>query len=315
VRGTVPRVTETVIAARGLRKRFGKDVALEDVDLDVSSGASLGLLGPAGAGKSTLIRLLAGLVRPTAGTLTIGGALPGSVAARRRLGVVLQDARLYGWMTVRETLAFGAELANVPRDSMPARIDAAAGHFNLEDVLARRVSAVDRPTRGRLSIAQAVIGDPDVLLLDEPSAALDPESRRLVLGFLATLRGRTTVVLASHRFADVNAVCDRVLVLDAGRVTLEAPIDEARRRMPSVYVIHTATDGGLALDGVVARLRAEPWVSDVTVVGGTLRVVVSDDDRALRELVPAVVSTGMQVSGFRHEPGSVEGLAVDGRRA
>jgi ABC-type multidrug transport system ATPase subunit len=308
-------VTETVIAARGLSKRFGKHMALENVDLDVSAGTALGLLGPAGAGKSTLIRLLAGLLRPTAGTLTIGGARTESVARRRRLGVVLQDSHLYGWMTVRETLAFAADLAKVPRALIPARIDAVAGHFGLEEVLALRVSAVDRPTRGRVSVAQAVIGDPDVLLLDEPSAALDPESRRRVLGFLAPLRGRTTVVLASHRFADVNAVCDRVLVLDAGRVTLEAPIDEARRRMPSVYVIHTATDSGLALAGVVARLRAEPWGSDVTVSGGTLRVVVSDDDRALRELVPAVVSTGMQVSGFRHEPGSVEQLAVNGPRA
>ena len=96
-----------MIAASGLTKRFGKVVALDELDLDVPRGVDLGLLGPAGAGKSTLVRLLAGLILPSAGSLTVDGAPAGSVAARRRLGVLLQDAQLYGWMTGRETLAFG----------------------------------------------------------------------------------------------------------------------------------------------------------------------------------------------------------------
>lgn len=297
------------VAARGLTKHFGKAIALEGVDLDVPRGAALGLLGPAGAGKSTLIRILAGLVRPSAGIVTINGARGGSVRSRRRVGVVLQDAQLYGWMTATEVLAFAANLAGVPGDVLPARIEGVAAHFQLEGVLERRVAALDVPTRGRLSIAQALVGDPEVLLLDEPGQALDPDGRRHILGFIGALRERTTVVVASRRFADLNVLCDRVALMEAGRITLEAPIDEVRIRMPSVYVIQTGSVGGLALAGVVARLRAERWVTGVSITRGTLRVAVSDDDRAARELVAAVVSTGVPVSALRHEHGSVDQLA------
>jgi ABC-2 type transport system ATP-binding protein len=232
------------------------------------------------------------------------------VQSRRHLGAVLQDAQLYGWMTAREVLAFAADLAGVPDDGMAARIDATAGRFRLEHVLDRRVSAIEGPTRARLAIAQALVGDPAILLLDEPAQALEAESRREVLGLVAAHRGRATVVVASPRFADVSSICDRVALMDAGRIALEAPIAEVRGRMPSVYVIETRSAGGLALAGVVARLRAERWVSDVSLTGGTLRVAVTDDERAARELVPAIVSTGVPVSAFHHELGSLEQLGI-----
>ncbi|HET9851817.1 MAG TPA: ABC transporter ATP-binding protein [Candidatus Limnocylindrales bacterium] len=308
-------MTDTVIAARGLTKRFGKVVALDGIDLNVARGTAFGLVGPPGAGKSTLIRVLAGLVRPTAGTLTIDGAKAGSVQSRRRLGVVLEDAELYGWMTGREVLAFAADLGGVQDDGMTGRIDATAGQLRLEGVLDRRVSAIDRPTCDRLAIAQALVGDPEILVLDEPALGLDPDSRREMLGFVAALRGRATVVVASRRFADVHGLCDRVALMDAGRITLEASIAEVRARMPSVYVVQTGSAGGLALAGVVARLRAEPWVTDVSIAGGTLRVAVSDDERAARELVQAVVSIGVPVIAFRQEHGSVDQLDTGPRPA
>ncbi len=217
-------MTDVAIAARGLTKRFGKVVALDALDLEVPTGASLGLLGPAGSGKSTFVRLLAGLARPSAGTLTIGGSPAGSVASRRRLGVVLQDARLYGWMTARESLAFAADLAGVAADQLSARIEEVAGRLQLDGVLERPVGELAAPARGRLAISMALVGEPEVLVLDEPFQPLDPAGRGDVLDVLSGLRGRAAIVLAAHRREDVEALCDRLAVLEGGRVAPDAPL-------------------------------------------------------------------------------------------
>lgn len=303
-------MTDTVIAAHGLTKRFGKVAALDGLDLDVPRGASLGILGPAGAGKSTLVRLLAGLVRPAAGTLTVAGAPAGSVAARRRMGVVLQEGQLYDWMTVREALAFAADLAGMSAAEMAARIDDVATRLSVRDVLDRRAASLDPPTRGRVAVAQALVGNPDLLVLDEPFARLSPEGRRDVLGVLAALRGTVTILLAAQRAQDVEALCGRLAVLDAGRITLAASMPDLAHRVPRAFVLETRSEGSPALDGLIARLRSEPWVIDVAVMGGTLRVVVADEAIAGRELLAAAVEAGVPVAAFRREPRSIEGLVA-----
>ncbi len=304
-----------MITARGLTKRFGKVLALDALDLEVPRGAALGLLGPAGAGKSTLIRLLAGLVRPTAGTLEVDGAPGGSDAARRRIGAVLQEGQLYPWMTVREALTFAADVAGVDATVMTARVEEIAERLSVADVLEKRTETLDGPTRGRALVAQALVGNPDLLLLDEPFVPLSPEGRRDVLGVLAALRGKVTIVLAARRLPDVEALGGRLAVLDAGRITLAASMPELAQRVPRTFVLETRSDGGLALEGLVARLRAEPWVIDVAPTGGTLRVAVSDEARASHELVSAAVRAGVQVTSFRREPQSIEALVAGVPRA
>lgn len=303
-------MTETAIVARGLTKRFGKVVALDGLDLEVAAGVSLGVIGPDGAGKSTLVRLLAGLVRPSAGSASILAARAGSSPAKRRLGVLLQDARLYDWMRAREALAFAADLGRVEAKRMPSRIADAAAQLGLEPVLERRVSELSAPVRGRLGIAQAIVAEPAVLLLDEPFHRIDPEARAQVLGVLSGLRGETTIVLAAHRWADVRALCDQVVVLDAGRVLFRGATADLASRMSTDYVVETAAAPGLALAGVVARLRAEPWISAVSAEGGTLRIAATDPDRAARELLPAFVGAGVPVATMRREEGSFEQLVA-----
>ena len=242
-----------VIEARGLTKRFGKAVALDDIDLNVARGSAFGLLGPAGSGKSTVIRLLAGLARPSGGTLSIGGEPGGSLAARRRLGVLLQDTQLYPWMTGREALAFAADLAGVDRAALDGRIGEVSRRLALEDALPIRVESMPAPTRGRLAIAHALVGDPEVLLLDEPFHRLDPEGRDDVLALLRELRGKTTIVLAAHRPADVDALCDRMAVLEAGRILRTSKVTPPGPRRPGAAVA-----GG----GPAAVRTAEPTLAD-----------------------------------------------------
>lgn len=299
-------MTDDVIVASGLTKRFGKVAAVDALDLAVPRFAALGVLGPAGAGKSTLVRLLAGLVRPSAGSLTVAGAPAGSIAARRRLGVLLQEGQLYGWMTVREALAFAADLAGVASGDMPARIDDLAGRLSIVAGLDRRVAALSAPMRGRLAVAQALVGEPEVLVLDEPFHWLDPDARREVLGVLSALRGSTTIVLATHRLPDIEALCGRLAVLEAGRLVLDASLTELAARVRRVFVLETAAAGDLPLTGLADRLRSEPWVDEVEIAGSMVRVAVSDEGRAARELVPAAVATGVPVLAFRREPRSIE---------
>lgn len=308
-------MTETAIAARGLTKRFGKVVALDKVDLEIPRGSSLGVIGPGGSGKSTLVRVLAGLVRPSAGSATILGVRAGSAAARRHLGVLLQDAALYEWMRAREALAFAADLGRIEAGKMPARISEVAAQLDVEESLDRRVSALPLAIRGRLAIAQVLVADPDVVLLDEPFHWVDPEARAQVLGALAGLRGARTLVIAARRWADVRALCDRVVVLAGGRVVLDGATADLAARLSSVYVVETAAAPGLALAGVVARLRSEPWIREVSADGGTLRIAVADPDRAARELLAAFIGAGVPVATLRREEGSFEELVARHGRA
>ena len=157
-----------VIEARGLTKRFGKTVALDDIDLNIPRGSAFGLLGPARSGKSTILRLLTGLARPSAGTLTIDGLPAGGVDARRHLGVLLEDGQLHAGMTGREALAFAASLGGVAGADTSSRIDEVAERFGIQNGLHVRVGTMAAPARGRLAIAEAIVGDAEILLLDEP---------------------------------------------------------------------------------------------------------------------------------------------------
>lgn len=303
------------ISAAGLTKRYGKQVALDALDLEVPRGSIFGLLGPAGAGKSTLVRLAAGLARPSGGSVSVAeepvrGRGPGAgVAARRGLGVLLQEPGLPGWMTGRELLAFLADLSGVPDAERPQRVSDVAKRLGLAEVLEGRIDDLAAPLRGRLGVAQALVAEPPILLLDEPFHWLDPEARLEVRGLLGALRGRTTILVAAHRLADVEGLCDRVAVLEGGRARFVGETgDFLDMFAPPVYEIELAAPGGLALEGLLARLRTEPWVGEAAVVGSTLRVTARDDARASRELLPAVVGTGVAVAGVRRARPSLEAV-------
>jgi ABC-2 type transport system ATP-binding protein len=309
VAGTSANATPAIVT-RGLTKRFGSVLALDGLDLEIPSGIVFGLLGPNGAGKTTAIRLLTGLARPTSGSATVAGVpvrFGDGLEARRRVGVLDQDPRFYGWMTGRELLAFVADLVGVPRADVALTVEETLERVGLSDAAARRISGYSGGMRQRLGIGQALIGEPDLLILDEPVSSLDPEGRRDLLALIGELRESATVVFSTHVLSDVERVCDRVAILDEGRLVIESSIEELLGRFaPPAYVIEADPGPGLALAGLVARLEREPWVGGVEVTGTTLRVTVTDDSRATRELLPAIVATGLSIASFRRERPSLE---------
>lgn len=215
------------IEARGLRKRYGKHIAVDGIDLTVRAGEIYGLLGPNGAGKTTTIEMLEGLRRPDEGSVKICGLDPvhQAQAVRERIGLSLQSTRLPVEMTGLELLKLYASLY-----SSPVPIGDLLAQFQLEDVARKRIQTLSGGQQQRLALALALVGQPEVIFLDEPTAGLDPQSRRSLWAVIEGLRdeGRA-IVLTTHYMDEAEQLCDRVGILDAGRLLAEGTPQELAR--------------------------------------------------------------------------------------
>jgi ABC-2 type transport system ATP-binding protein len=245
------------LAVRGLSKRYGSVEALKGVDLEVGEGELVGLLGPNGAGKSTLVKIAVGLVRPTGGTAEVAGANAGSRAARAALGYLAELFRFPGWYTADEVLELHQRLADSRGGAAERRrlLELVA----LDDAAKRRVDGMSKGMQQRLGIAQALVGEPRLLLLDEPTSALDPVGRRTVRLLLEDLRERgVSVLLNSHLLSEIELVCDRVAILLAGElVAAGTPTELARPRG-----VELETDAGTQLVAGATRDDVPRLVAD-----------------------------------------------------
>ena len=267
----------TVIRTNALGKRYGDTDALADVDLAVPRGATYGLIGPNGAGKTTMLSILAGLRRPTSGTIDL--AVP-----RRSLGVLVDTPQFEPWLTAREVVDLARHLTapDLPRE----RVDEVLIEAGLADALDRRNGGFSRGMLQRLGLAACLVGDPEVLVLDEPSSALDPAGRREVLDLIGRLAHTKTVLLSTHILSDVQQVCDVVGVIDHGRLRYQGPLAELLAHTSSAYALHVRGDTA----PLIEDLRRQPWADEVVEQApGRLRLVVSDAARAESD-VPALLA-------------------------
>jgi ABC-2 type transport system ATP-binding protein len=289
------------VSTRGLTKRYRLDVALDHLDLDVPAGCVFGFLGPNGAGKTTTLRLLTGLSRPTAGSATVAGidATTGGRALAERIGALDQDPRYYGWMSARELLTFVGRLYGLDGMALRTRVDEVLETIGLVDAAKRRIGGYSGGMRQRLGIGQAMLPRPAVLFLDEPVSSLDPAGRRDVLELIGRLRGTCTVFMSTHILNDVERVCDRVGILDHGRLVTEAPMDEllASHARP-ILELDPEPDQEAAVATLAATVRGQAWTRDVRVEHGLIRVFVTDAERAAAEVLPLVVMSGVRLARF-----------------
>jgi ABC-2 type transport system ATP-binding protein len=252
----------SALAVRGLAKRYGSVEALKGVDLEVGEGELFGLLGPNGAGKSTLVKIAVGLVRASGGTAEVAGARAGSRAARASLGYLAELFRFPGWYTAEEVLELHQRLAG-------SRGGAAERARLLElvalaDAATRRVDGMSKGMQQRLGVAQALVGEPRILLLDEPTSALDPVGRRTVRLLLEELRDRgVSVLLNSHLLSEIELVCDRVAILLAGEVVAAGtPLELSRPRG-----VELDTDEGVRTVQGATREDAPRLVAEAVAAG------------------------------------------------
>jgi ABC-2 type transport system ATP-binding protein len=301
-----------VIQTQGLSKAYKGVKVLDGLSLNVPKNSIFGFLGPNGAGKSTTIKMLLGLTRPTAGSAIVFGQDIGreSVSVRRRVGYLAQDPRYYEHMTARQTLRYTARFFyRGPRDLIEARVEEMLELTGLREKADRPIRGFSGGERQRLGIAQAQVNYPDLLILDEPAASLDPMGRHDVLMVMERLRKYTTIFYSTHILEDVQRVSDTVAILNQGRLVAEAPIEELLAGKGSSALFEVAVRGNTGQAQI--RVESQPWVQQVLSASEdghtTWQVCVSDEDAAEDELLRLILEDqGVGVKRFGRKTYNLE---------
>jgi len=304
-----------VIRCEQLTKYYGSVRAVGDVSFGVGTGEVAALLGPNGAGKSTVMRLLTGYVSPTAGRVLVGGVdvAEQPVTARRRIGYLPEQVSLYPELTVRRYLAFVGEVKGLPGRVRRRAMAEVIERCGLGEVADRHNGKLSKGYRQRVGLAQALLGDPAVLVLDEPTVGLDPVQAVEMRALLRTLSGRT-VLLSTHNLVEASALCSRIIILSQGQLVAEDTAVALARRLEGAGRLLARVDGPpeavaealAALPGVVGVERGQPDGQ----AGVPFVVLAPDPEPVQRRLAGAVVAGGWTLLEVQVSPPTLEDLFV-----
>ena len=287
----------TVLWCEGLRKSYGPRVAVDGVGFEIAEGEAYGLLGPNGAGKTTTISMLCGLLRPDAGEITVAGHRMDTdpFAAKSLIGFVPQDLALYPDLTARENLAFFGRLQGLGGADLRHRVDEALGVAGLVDRAEDRVEAYSGGMKRRLNIAVGLLHRPRLLVLDEPTVGVDPQSRAAILDTVEALnRDGMALLYTSHYMEEVERVCHRIGIVDEGCVIAEGTRDELVGLVGERDRVDLGVEGDA--EGLAAVLRRLDGVDDVAAGVGTLRLLGDDARRRLPRILEAAERAGATIT-------------------
>ena len=301
-----------VIETHHLSKTYKEAQALQGLDLTVKQNSIFGFLGPNGAGKSTTIKLLLGLIQPSGGRASIFGydVQRESVKIRKRVGYLAQDPRYYEHMTARQIIDYTARFFyRGPKNLLEARVQEVIELVGLEDKADRPVRGFSGGERQRLGIAQAEVNYPDLLILDEPAASLDPQGRRDVLEVMSRIRKYATIFYCTHILDDVQRVSDQVAIINHGELITQAPIDDLLAGTGDI--VYSVTVRGDA-ERVYPQVTDQTWVSGISSAHKGDRTVweisVTDQEAAEDQLMSLLVSSGLRVSDFGRKGQNLEDI-------
>lgn len=299
-------MSTAVIEAKGLTKRYGTAIAVDDVSFTVAPGEVFGLLGPNGAGKTTTILMLLGLSEITAGEARVSGHDPmrEPLAVKRLVGYLPDTVGFYDNMTAAENLHYTARLMGIARRIRKDRIAAAVDRVGLSDVMEKKVATFSRGMRQRLGLAEIIMKDARIAILDEPTNGLDPQASLELLDLIRVLKAHgISILLSSHLLDRVQNVCDRVALFNEGRIVLMGTIAELGRHvLGGGFAVELEADGG---DSLVKRLSALAGVRSIeTTAPGRFRVVCDRDLRA--EAAAAAVAAGYRLKRLSLDQPSLE---------
>ncbi len=272
-----------MIEVQDLTKSYGTVKAVDDISFTVNKGEILGFLGPNGAGKTTTMRILTGYMPATSGTARVAGfdVFRDSMEVRRRIGYLPETPPVYPDMTVETYLDFVARIKNVPAGRRPARIDDALRKTNLEDKRSELIKRLSRGYKQRVGIAQALVHDPDVIILDEPTVGLDPKQIIEVRNLIKGLAGDHTIILSTHILPEVSMTCDRVVIINKGKV---AAVDTPEN-------LTSQLKGGQKIR-IEADAPERPLRDALAQIPGATRVVVEPQRSGSRQVVTVEAAQG-----------------------
>lgn len=296
----------SLIEARGLTRYFGPNLAVSNLSLKLAQGEILGLLGPNGAGKSTTLKMLTGNLAPSAGEVFIDGRSlrDASVAAKQRLGYLPEQPPVYPELTVDEYLRFCAGLHGIAAGDRTAAIESARRDCGLGEVSRRVIGNLSKGYQQRVGLAQAIIHRPPVIVLDEPTVGLDPIQIREIRSLIRELGKRHSVILSSHILPEIQAVCDRVMIINRGRLVYDAAIDAQAGKRSVV--------AGFARPPQSAELAQLAGVAAVEVLDEQrLRLTLGADSDPREALVERSVQNGWGLQELRLEAKTLEEIFVE----
>jgi len=303
-----------MIKVNGLTRRYGSTIALDDLSFEVARGEVVGFLGPNGAGKSTTMKILTCSLAPSGGSAQVAGhdVVTEAISVRRHIGFMPEHVALYTDQRVDSLLDFVAELKGVPVDRKRAHLDDLIERTGLPEVRGKLVGDLSHGYRKRVGLAQALIGDPEVLILDEPTSGLDPHQIVEIRELIKNFRGKRTVLLSSHILTEVSAICERVLILDKGRLVGEESAAGLAAADPLAAGIATHTvvlnwDGDR--EKVAAALALVAGVDDLKITDLGAEVVIAGNPVEIRpKLVESVLAAGGLLQNIQDKEPSLEDL-------
>jgi ABC-2 type transport system ATP-binding protein len=302
-----------MIEVQGLTKRYATQAAVSDVTFSVARGEIVGFLGPNGAGKTTTMRVLTGFLPPSEGTARVAGydVVTQSRLARASLGYLPESAALYPEMRVREYLSYRARLEGLTGPDVMSRVNDIVGKCLLEEVADRRVENLSRGYRQRTALAGALVHEPPVLILDEPTVGLDPAQIIKIREMIRSLGRERAVLLSTHILPEVDAICDRVLIIDRGRVVAEGTPQDLRRRLAGRPVVRAAFRGAVDAREAVGALPGVVGVEETHGAGETrLRVECAEGADLSEEIFQVAVARGWVLRELSREALSLEDVFV-----
>ena len=294
-----------MIEAKSLCKSYGFFKAVDDLSFTVEAGQVLGFLGPNGAGKSTTMKMLTGFLIPTSGSALINGidVVENSVAARKSIGYLPEGAPSYGEMTVQQFLMFVARARLIDKKDVTGSVEKSIDQLNLSKVKHQAIETLSKGFKRRVGLAQAIIHDPQILILDEPTDGLDPNQKREVRGLIKAMAKDKIIIISTHILEEVEAVCNRVMIIANGKLLA----DDSPQGLIARSRYHNAVSLVVATPEKVASVLGElPQVGKVEIREGELTLFPNAEKGLLEAVTAAISENQWQVSALRLEAGRLD---------
>jgi ABC-2 type transport system ATP-binding protein len=284
-----------MIEVQNLTKSYGGVAAIQSLNFKVKKGEVVGFLGPNGAGKSTTMKIITGFMAPTSGAARVAGfdVFENPIEVKRRIGYLPETPPLYMDMYVRDYLTYVAELKGVERAKLKSYVDLALEKTFLTDVQSRMIQNLSKGYKQRVGIAQALVSQPDILILDEPTVGLDPKQVAEIRDLIKSLKGHHTIVLSTHILPEVQATCERIIIINKGKIVAEDTIEGLTKSQ------QTSVGGRKILlrirsteESVEAKLKSISGVRDLTIENGLVSIHTNDDEAMVEKIAQVVIASG-----------------------